>query len=61
MPFVSAKQRAWAHANPEKLGGESKVAEWESETPSKLPKYKNSKTTTPALKKKFSYVRKPKA
>jgi len=58
MPFVSAKQRAWAHANPEDLGGEAKVSEWESKTPSKLPKYKHGKTTSPELKKKFAYKKK---
>lgn len=58
MPFVSAKQRAFAHANPEKFGGEGKLQEWESETPSKLPKYKHGKTTSPELKKKFTYTRK---
>jgi len=58
MPFVSAKQRAWAHANPEALGGESAVKEWESSTPSHLPKYKHGKTTSPELKKKFTYAKK---
>jgi len=58
MPFVSAKQRAWAHANPEKLGGDKAVAEWESHTPSHLPKYKHGETTSPKLKKKFAYVAK---
>ncbi len=60
MPFESQKQRAWAHANPEALGGEEKVAEWESETPSKLPKYAHGKTTSPELKKKFAYRKKNK-
>jgi hypothetical protein len=58
MPFESQKQRRWAHANPEALGGEAKVAEWESSTPSKLPKYKHGKTTSPEVKKKFAYKKK---
>lgn len=58
MPFVSAKQRAWAHANPEKLGGDKAVAEWESHTSSQLPKYKHEKTTSPDLKKRFTYASK---
>lgn len=60
MPFVSAKQRAWAHANPKELGGESKVAEWESETPSALPKYKHGTSTSPKLARKFAFSKKKK-
>lgn len=60
MPFVSAKQRAFAHANPEKFGGEKGLEEWESESPSKLPKYKHGKTTSPETKKKFAYAAKNK-
>jgi hypothetical protein len=60
VPFQSQKQRAWAHANPEALGGEAKVSEWESETPSKLPRYKHGATTSPKLKKKFSHASKKK-
>jgi hypothetical protein len=60
MPFQSQKQRAWAHANPEALGGKDKVSEWESETPSSLPKYKHGTTTSPKLKKKFAHASKNK-
>jgi hypothetical protein len=58
IPFVSAKQRAFGHANPEKFGGEEGLKEWESSTPSKLPKYKHGKTTSPDVKKKFTYAKK---
>jgi len=58
MPFLSQKQRAWAHANPKALGGESKVSEWEAETPSKLPKYKHGTSTSPKLAKKFAHAKK---
>lgn len=58
MPFVSSKQRAFAHANPEKFGGESGLKEWESATPSKLPKYKHGSTTSPEVKKRFTYAAK---
>ena len=39
MPFKSQKQRAWGHskAGMKALGGAEKVAEWEKDTPSKLP------------------------
>ena len=60
MPFVSAKQRAFAHANPEKFGGEEGLKEWESDTPSKLPKYVHKTTTSPETKKKFTYAAKGK-
>ena len=60
MPLVSQKQRAFAHANPEKFGGEEGLKEWESETPSKLPKYKHGTTTSPKLKRKFAHASKPK-
>lgn len=55
MPFVSQKQRAFAHANPEKFGGEEGLKEWDSDTPSDLPTYKNGTTTSPDTKKKFQY------
>lgn len=60
MPFTSGKQRAFAHANPEKFGGEAGLKEWESDTPSKLPKYAHGKTTSPAVKKRFTYASKRK-
>lgn len=60
MPFVSQKQRRWAHANPEELGGEAAVSEWESHTPSELPKYKHGTTISPELKKRFTYAAKTK-
>jgi hypothetical protein len=60
MPLVSAKQRAFGHANPEKFGGEKGLKEWESSTPSKLPTYKHGKTTSPDTKKRFNYSAKKK-
>lgn len=56
MPFVSKKQRAFAHANPDKFGGEEGLAEWDSDTPSDLPTYANGKTTSPDVKKKFQWT-----
>lgn len=40
MPFLSQKQRAWGHSptGVKALGGKAKVAEWDSATPSKIPK-----------------------
>ena len=41
MPFVSQKQRAWAHtkAGTKALGGKAKVVEWDKATAGKkLPK-----------------------
>jgi hypothetical protein len=32
MPFKSEAQQRFAHANPEKFGGESKLAEWDRST-----------------------------
>ena len=60
MPFKSKKERAFAYANPEKFGGEEGLKEWESETPSELPKYAHGKTTSPDVKKKFTYAPKSK-
>ena len=57
MPFKSQKQRAFAHANPEKFGGEEGLSEWESDTPSDLPTYANGdETTSPDTKKKFQWA-----
>jgi hypothetical protein len=58
MPFVSAKQRAFGHANPEKFGGKEGLKEWDNSTPSDLPKYKHGKTTSPDTKKKFTFAKK---
>jgi hypothetical protein len=41
MPFVSRKQAAFAHANPEKFGGEAGLKEWDEATDfSHLPEQK---------------------
>lgn len=32
MPFVSKKQAAFAHANPDKFGGQAGLKEWDSAT-----------------------------
>ena len=59
MPFKSVKQQAWAYTpeGTKALGGEDKVKEWQSETPSDLPKYANAGgTTSPDVKKKFQYT-----
>ena len=46
MPFASKAQQRYLHAHPEKVGGESKLKEWDSATNfSKLPE----------RKKKFSH------
>jgi hypothetical protein len=58
MPLTSQKQRAFAHANPEKFGGEKGLKEWESDTPSHLPKYAHGKSTSPETKKRFNYAHK---
>lgn len=60
MPFTSKKQRAFAHANPEKFGGEKGLQEWESDTPSSLPKYAHGQSTSPEVKKKFQWAPKHK-
>lgn len=60
MPFVSAKQRAFAHVNPEKFGGEEGLKEWESDTPSELPSYAHGQTTSPKVKRKFQWASKRK-
>lgn len=41
-PFRSEDQRKFAYANSSKFGGKEGIAEWESETPAKLPKKKKS-------------------
>ncbi len=44
MPFESKAQQRWAYANPEKLGGESKLKEWSAATDFKsLPEKKTKK------------------
>ena len=49
MPFASKAQQRFLHANPEKVGGEKKLAEWDKSTDfSKLPE----------KKKKFTYAKK---
>ena len=58
MPFESTKQRRFAYANPETFGGEEGLKEWESDTPSSLPKYKHGTTTSPETKRKFQWRRK---
>ena len=60
MPFTSAKQRAFAYANPEKFGGEEGLKEWSADTPSSLPKYAHGTTTSPETKKKFQWRKKHK-
>jgi hypothetical protein len=52
MPFVSAAQQRFAHANPQKFGGEKKLAEWDQST--------DFKTLPERKKKKFNYVPKKK-
>ena len=49
MPFESKAQQRWAYANPEKLGGKKKVAEWSAATNFK---------TLPEKKKNFAHGRK---
>jgi hypothetical protein len=51
MPFASKAQQRFLHANPEKVGGEKKLAEWDSSTNFK---------TLPEKKKKFTYAKKGK-
>lgn len=41
MPFASKAQQRFLHANPEKVGGEAKLAEWDRATDFKsLPEKK---------------------
>jgi hypothetical protein len=49
MPFKSASQQRFAHANPEKFGGEKGLKEWDKSTDFK---------SLPEKKKKFTYVKK---
>ena len=43
MPFASKKQAAFAHANPDKFGGEAKLKEWDDATDfSAIPERKGS-------------------
>lgn len=51
MPFVSKKQQKFAHANPEKFGGEEGLKEWDSAT---------DFSSLPERKKKFNYSPKKK-
>jgi hypothetical protein len=51
MPFASKAQQRFLYANPEKVGGKKKLAEWSSATDFK---------TLPEKKKKFSYTKKEK-
>jgi hypothetical protein len=44
MPFESKAQQRFAHANPEKFGGEEGLKEWDAATKSKkLPERKHPK------------------
>lgn len=49
MPFASKAQQRFLHANPEKVGGEKKLSEWDKGTDFKH---------LPEKKKKFSYAKK---
>lgn len=45
MPWLSARQSRFGHANPDKFGGKEKLAEWDSATDfSKLPETKDSRS-----------------
>jgi len=52
MPFGSKAQQRFAHANPEKFGGERGLKEWDQSTDFKsLPERKGKKFTYASKKK----------
>lgn len=56
MPFRSKAQQGFLEANPEKVGGKKKLAEWEQSTDySNLPESLAQENKSPR-KKKFSFA-----